>query len=271
MTILSIKEIPILPSGKYKHREILLKCDECGIEYTRPHSKNRDLKSELHFCSKRCSDKSITDGALRQKSVNTMNVKYGSSYVKTKKFKVEREETFLRKYGVKSILNSPEIKQKIRKSNLEKYGQEVYAGSDDWESKLDRIEIARKAWLTKIENGTCSKSAPEEKLFLLLESVFGKSDIKRQVRVIRRWIDFYIISIDLYIQVDGVYWHGLNRNIELIKLGKTSQDRKIYKQILRDQKLNQYMKDNNFRLVRLTDEQIKTYLPEDIIAILKGT
>ena len=123
--------------------------------------------------------------------------------------------------------------------------------------------------MTKIKNGTCSKSNPEEYLYEILLHFFTESDIQRQVPVIRQWVDFYIKSINLYIQVDGIYWHGLNRDLETIKLGKTTQDKKIYKQILRDEKLNKYIKDNNISLLRITDEELKSFTKEQIITIIK--
>jgi hypothetical protein len=270
MTIISVKEEPILPSGKHKHREILLKCDECGVEYFCKYKKDRALKSELHFCSKKCSSKSMSDGLLNKRTHDELIKKYGSSYVETEMFKKEREETWLTRYGVKNILSSLEIQEKIKSTNLERYGREVYAGGDDWESKLDRDDIARKAWLTKIKNGSCSKSAPEERLATILEKEFGKENIHRQILTIKQWIDFYIVSLDLYIQVDGIYWHGLNRDLEIIKLGKTSQDQKIYKQILRDEKLNDYMKNNNKKLVRITDLKIKNSSDAEILDIITG-
>ena len=268
MTIISVKEIPILPSGKYKHREILLKCDECYVEYNCQYSKSRSLKSELHFCSIQCSSKSMSAGILSKKTHDKLIEKYGSSYVETESFKKEREKTWISKYGVKNILSSPEIQEKIKNTNLEKYGREVYAGGDDWESKLDRDEIVRKAWLTKIKNGTCSKSAPEERLAIILEKEFGEDNIRRQVLMIKQWIDFYVVSLDLYIQIDGIYWHGLNRDLDIIKLGKTSQDQKIYKQILRDEKLNEYMKISNKKLVRITDSKIKNSSDTEILDII---
>ena len=87
--------------------------------------------------------------------------------------------------------------------------------------------------------------------------------------MIRQWIDFYIVSINLYIQVDGVYWHGLNRSLKEIRLQKTSQDKKIYKQILRDRKLNKYMKKEQLRLVRITDDEISEKTDNEIILLIR--
>jgi hypothetical protein len=68
------------------------------------------------------------------------------------------------------------------------------------------------------------------------------------------------------VQVDGEYWHGLNRSPEEISLGKTSQDKKIYNQILRDRKLNQYCRDNNINIFRITDVDVKTKKEGEIYA-----
>jgi hypothetical protein len=54
-----------------------------------------------------------------------------------------------------------------------------------------------------------------------------------------------------------------------VRLGLTSQDKKIYKQILRDKKLDQYAIDNNLRLIRITDEQLKTFSDEEVYSYLE--
>lgn len=268
MTIVCIEEQLIVSGGKNKRRKILLRCDECQKEYYCQYSKSRALKSKLHFCSKTCSSKSMSNGKLKQKTHDELRNKYGSSYVNTDKFKTEREELWLRRYGVKNILKAPAIREKIKQTNLKKYGREVYAGSDDWESKLDRGDIARKSWLTKIANGTCSKSLVEERINNILTTKFGEANVKRQVPLIGQWIDFEILIPNFYLQVDGVYWHGLNRDIDIIKQGTSSQDQKIYKQILRDEKLNEYMKNKNMVLLRITDETINLSSDEEIFKLI---
>lgn len=175
----------------------------------------------------------------------------------------------IEKYGVISPFSLQVIRDKSKITCNEKYNTDYFGSSDQWESKLDRNDIARKAWETKIKNGTCSKSFPEEKLNNILLLLFNKNDIIRQKRIIGQWIDFYIISLNLYIQVDGIYWHGLNRDINIIKLGKTTQDIKIYKQILRDEKLNKYMTENNMKLLRITDINVLKSSIEDIQNLLK--
>ena len=197
--------------------------------------------------------------------------KYGVEYfVLSDEFKEKNTKTLLEKYGVESIFSSIEIRKKIEKIFIEKYGSKTYTGSEDHKSKLDYNDIARKAWITKIKNGTCSKSKVEEIVNLILIEKYGKENVFRQINIIKQWIDFYIKTINTYLQVDGIYWHGLNRSIEVISEQRTRQDKKIFKQILRDEELNHYMKENNLKLLRITDVQINILSKEDIIKIIEN-
>lgn len=272
MTIIKIEEYTKSkkPNGKI-YKKITLKCDECNIEYEcRKDYLHRAIKSELHFCTRKCTNISFKNGLLKSKSVNSILEKYGSSYVETDAFKDKVKNICLEKYGVPSALEAKEVLEKIKKTCVEKYGRETFAGSEEHQSKLDYKEISRKGWITKIKKGNCSKSLPEEKMNSILCEEFGTENVERQVFIIRQWVDFYIKSIDVYIQVDGEYWHGLNRPIEVISEQKTSQDVKIYRQIQRDEKLNKYMLDNNMRIIRITDVQLKELSAQDILNIIKG-
>lgn len=267
---MTLIKISFVKNNVRKKSVVQLQCDFCGEQYTcRDDTKNRALKQELHFCTKLCSVNAIKNGKLYDKIKKIQTEKYGSYFVGTQSFKDEQKQVCMKKYGTESRLEAKEILDKIKQTNIQKYGKEIFAGSQEHIKKLDYVSIAAKAWTTKILNGTCSRSAPEERVNKILTKTFGVSDIIRQQELIGQWIDFYIKSIDTYIQVDGVYWHGLNRKFSEIKLQKTAQDQKIYKQILRDRKLNKYMKKNNMKLVRITDAQVKKMTSEELISIIK--
>lgn len=262
-------EFKIAGRRKYVKEIMILRCDECGLEYKCPDNckyriKNRDDNS-LSFCSKKCSDNSKKLLKKRQEAVIE---KYDGYYVTTTKFLKEQKDVCLSLYGVKSRFEAEPILEKIRKTNIERYGRPTFAGSKQHIESCDWKDIAVKAWKTKIKNGSCSKSLPEEKMYAVLVRFFGDYNVKRQVPLIRQWVDFYIASIKCYVQVDGEYWHGLNRSSEEISLGKTSQDKKIYKQILRDRQLNQYCCDNNINIFRITDVDVKTKSEGEIYADL---
>jgi very-short-patch-repair endonuclease len=274
MTIVKI-EIEEKTAGrnrKYQKKILYLKCDHCDDEYICPeNTKIRACKMQNHFCSKSCSTKSLQNGLLRSKVECTLIEKYGvKGYVTASDFQNKSKKSCLDKYGVDHGMKTKEVKNRLRKICLEKYGKETFLGSDVWRSKVDHKDIARKAWLTKIKNGSCSTSRTEENLYLLLCDIFGADDIVRQVYIIRQWVDFYIKSLNLYLQLDGIYWHGLNRDISQIKNSNIRQDKKIYQNYLRDQKLNSYMKEKGLKMVRITDEFFNKSCKQDIVNLLGG-
>lgn len=55
-------------------------------------------------------------------------------------------------------------------------------------------------------------SGPETRLIAFLRDHFPS--IKPQVRLHDQRIDAYIPDYDTYIQLDGVYWHGLDENLD---------------------------------------------------------
>lgn len=78
-------------------------------------------------------------------------------------------------------------------------------------------------------------------------------------------IDFYIKSIDVYIQYNGSYYHGLDRPIEIIKSSSKEIDQNIYQTYLRDIERLEYFKNNNKKFLVLTDKDLKNLTEEQIL------
>lgn len=253
----------------YKKAKIELKCDHCNKIYMCPENqKTRAKKQEHHFCSKECVRDSNSKGLLKGKREKTMLERYGNkSFTATKEFQDKFTANCLKKYGVKSHLEVPEILNKIRATCLEKYGQEAFAGSEAHKSKLDYQEIVKKAWKTKLKNKRLKNisSKQEEGMYFLLCEEFGSKDIVRGQKILNQFVDFYIKSLDVYVQIDGIYWHGLNRPLEVIKNSNTRHDKKIYKQVLRDRQLNNYCQDKKIKLVRITDEEFDSMSSSELL------
>jgi very-short-patch-repair endonuclease len=102
-------------------------------------------------------------------------------------------------------------------------------------------------------NGTYGKSRHEDELHEFLLRHFP--DIQRQVDINGWSIDFYIPSIDVYLQLDGVYWHGLNRPREDIESSSNPRDKVIFETMGRDVRQNEWFGSNEKKLVRVTDLQ----------------
>jgi hypothetical protein len=159
-----------------------------------------------------------------------------------------------RSSNLKNIILSDEVQNKLK----------LIHATDSWREKMRKIgkQTSQKRHETKKKNGTYLKSKIEDELYVLLKNIY--STVERQL-IINGWnIDFYINNIDVYLQFDGVYWHGLDRKIEEIKLFKNKQDKVIYSTYCRDKLQNAYFKTNNLKLIRLTDKQFSSMNKENI-------
>lgn len=129
----------------------------------------------------------------------------------------------------------------------------------------------KKAFETKVKNKTFKKSKPEDLLYKILIRNYKRKNIVRQKLINNQHVDFYIITLDLYIQVDGIYWHGLNKSAQELKNSDKLQYQKIYQQTLKDKKLNTYFKAKKLKLLRISDLQVKQLSELDIVKHIDKT
>lgn len=187
----------------------------------------------------------------------------------------KRKKTSLKKWGYDNPMKSPVIQQKMSllwhsksisekksiqakraETNIKKYGSISPMGNELVKAKVDWKEAFRKQHATKKARGTYGKSRIEEYCFELLVNVFGHKNIERQA-VVNGWnIDFYIKSVGVYLQVDGSYWHGLNRPICEIINSKKVRDKKIHKTYFVDMDQNSWFAENQLSLARLLDTEL---------------
>jgi len=239
----------------------IYKCDYCEKIYKQDYRKHK-VKQEFTFCSNKCVNLSQIDGYLKTKKQNTFLEKYGEDHplkVESIKQKVidkspisqkKKKETTLLKYGVDHTFQSEEIKEKRRKTLLERYGVE---------HPTQLLSCMEKQNQTKKKNHTHGKSKEEDNFYLKLCKIFGKKDIERQIIIHNNWcIDFYIKSIKLYVQYDGVYWHGLDRPLIEIMKFRTKQDKVIYGKYLTDRQQEVWFKEKKLNLCRIISTELKT-------------
>ena len=192
---------------------------------------------------------------IRLKTASNNLEKYGVENVsKLEEIKIKSRQTCLEHYGVEYSLSSPEIREKGKQTLLEKYGVTHISQSKEVMSKIDFKEARRKAHETMKRNKSYGKSKLEDQLFEVLVSIFGEIDVARAVPINSWLIDFRINSRNLYIQFDGVYWHGLNRPIEKIQEFKTPRDKIIYGTYLRDVERVRWFKEHGIQLLRIFDK-----------------
>lgn len=109
-------------------------------------------------------------------------------------------------------------------------------------------------------------SGPETRLLEFLKQHFP--DVKAQVRIHDQRVDMYIPAQDTYVQLDGVYWHGLDEKLD--------RPNAVIRKMRKDMLLNGMFigAKSGPRLFRITDRQWvhleNTNQREQIIDLIKS-
>ena len=289
-----------------KKQEINNKIREtCLLKYGDEHYSNRIKAKET--CLQRYGVTSpLKSEIFKQKSKETCLQKYGVEYTgqipekiekthkaclekygvdsvfKVQKFRNQSLDTCIKKYAsdeddINSIVNIGQlkyVKDKIKNTCLEKYGVENPMQTQYYKNLISSIlssnEIQEKIYNTKLLNNSFNISYQEDVCFELLKQKY--SDCIRQYKseLYPFNCDFYIPSLDLYIEYNGSHYHHyhpfdinddndideLNRlkekaeNSNAHKNGKKSQyDNIIYTWTILDLKKRNIAQQNNLNYI----------------------
>ena len=139
--------------------------------------------------------------------------KYGvDNPLKSKNIQNKIKHIFIEKYGVDNPYKSNIIKDKIKLTCLNKYGVDSYSKTNEYKQQISKIlsskEIQDKINNTKQRNNSFNTSKPEDKSYILLKEKYP--DVQKQYRSEPYPFncDFYIPSLDLYIECNYHWTHG---------------------------------------------------------------
>lgn len=223
----------------------ICKCDNCLNEFEISHHPKMMATRELHFCSIDCRVEATKLGNVLCNRI---------------------EETSLKKFGVKRAFIQPEVlkfslakshtpdAESLRSVSLQLYHQNR---PKNWVNPGNSAKACKKRHETMKRNGTYGKSKSEDLLFGELCQVWGELNVIRQLHVNGWAIDFWIKTCDIYVQVDGVYWHGLNKSLEELRTIQTSRGKSILATRLRDEAQNEWFEKHQKTLIRVTDKRIR--------------
>lgn len=233
-------------------------CDECSERFTKYTCKM--LNKQTHFCCRKCQHKSTKNGRLREITKNTNIERYGSTTpAGNANVQAKMVETNIKRYGVNRPTMSPIVQQKQRKTTMLNFGVPYGVITSQCRKATTSNETIKKRHEAMKRNKTYNSSVPEEMLHAALIERFGAENIVRQHPAgDGKWsIDFYVTSINTYIQCDGMYWHGLDRPIKEITKHINPRDAVIEIKHSTDIAQAKWFADKQLRLVRFTDKEIK--------------
>jgi hypothetical protein len=226
------------------------KCDHCGKIYEKRPCMTSVSKSGLTFCDNICKFESFkASGRLRERSRKTSLERYGTTIpMHNEIVKNKHKITLQNIYGidVTNAMNIPGAKEKRKRTHLERYGFEETFQIEKFRQKRNET------WKNNLPKNYISK--PELSCLKLLQTQFGNNDVIHQKWVNGHPIDFYVKSIDTYIQFDGVYWHGLDRPLSVIRESQTARDQTIACKWLVDRQQDEWFAKHNLKLRRVTDK-----------------
>ena len=153
--------------------------------------------------------------AKYQNMANTNLEKYGSiSPFGNKEIQEKIAKTIKSQYGCTHITRSPKIRQKIQQTCLERYGSITPFGNKEVQEKIAEAFASglpqQKCYDTKSLHSSHNISRDEDIIYELLIEHFSENDVLRQYKSpsYPYPCDFYIKSLDLYIEYQGTWCHG---------------------------------------------------------------
>lgn len=220
-------------------------CFECGIKY----------RNEQNI--KTCLKKYGVKNAFQKKDIRKKALKG----TKSKKCLEKRKKTCLKKYGCENPSQSENIKTKKEQTCLKNYGVSSVLKVKEIHALCCTKEAKQKGYLTKKKNNSFNSSQLENKIKELLLQKFN--DTKHQYRSEEYPFncDFYIPSLNLYIEIQGSWVHGYRPykgTVEDLKIIEKWQEKaknsNYYKQAVfvwtnRDPLKRQTAKDNNLNWI----------------------
>ena len=163
------------------------------------------------------------------------------------------------KVGTAGLTNQERLEKLISK-----HGEsEGKAKFDEWRVNAFSPANYAKGRQTRVKNGTYRHSKIERSVRDALASIFGEDLVEWPSRINGWEIDLKIKEPTIYVQVDGVFWHGLDRSVEAIQLSDKPIDRVILDTRARDQEQVLWFENQNIRLVRITDLEAQRELAQN--------
>ena len=179
----------------------------------------------------------------------TVREKYGVDNVSQNEYiKRKKEETCLKHYGAKYYAQTVEGKDYFTKWCLTNYGVPYYPMTNEfknlWKDKEFVNKVQEKIHNTMLKNGTAGKSKEEDKIYEMLCEKFEKVERQYKSELYSYFCDFYIPSIDTYIEYQGFWKHGSEPyigNEEQLKIIETWKQKSLeinYKNELKNEYLD---------------------------------
>jgi hypothetical protein len=190
----------------------------CTETYTKNYIDNKENRKELNertrnTCLEKYNGIGFASKELTEKYNETMLLKYGhTNPSQVKEIKEKTKQTNIEKYRAENVYASETIKEKIKETNLKRYNETSWTKSKEGREFLKNLtnsdKFKNKQYETKKINGTFKTSKIEKELESKLRELFPDLETQYKSELYPFNCDFYIPSLDLYIEYNGIWTHG---------------------------------------------------------------
>lgn len=216
---------------------------------------------------------------IRNKAKITNLKRYGKEEIFGGDFLKDLKKATIIKYGVEYNSQRDDVKKKARETNLKKYGR--VNGNGFGSNNINIEEIQKKIIETKRKNNTFHTSSVEDKAKEKLLEICGE-DLECQYKsdLYPYLCDFYIKSLDLYIELNYHWSHGFKpfdsndkNDLALIEKWK-SKNTKYYNEAIKTwtvrdvEKLKTFKKNNLNYKIFYNEKEFNDYI--DSLYIIQG-
>ena len=191
---------------KEKIKETLL--GHYGVEYP---GQSEEIKEKIKQTNleRYGVENPLQSEEIKEKTKQTNLEKYGvECSFQSEEVKEKIKQTVLERYGVERISQSENIKEKVKQTMLERYGVDCIFQRDDIREKALSKESLEKIYDTKKKNNSFPISETERELEIKLKEIFPDLITQYKSKDYPFSCDYYIPSLDLYIEYNGTWMHG---------------------------------------------------------------
>jgi len=208
----------------------------------------------------------------KEKIKNTLKQKYGVEHaLQNKTIKKKQEKTCIDRFGESNIFKTEKFKLHYKNIMLNKYGVDHPMKSCEIKNKFNWKLMVQHQIETKRKNHSFNISKKEAKSYLLLKSVFNDINYQYKSNEYPFYCDFYIPSINTYIECNYHWTHGghpyLETKQDLMKINEwKSKNSKYYNNAIitwtiRDVNKRNIAKENNLNYIEFWNiEELKCWL-----------
>jgi hypothetical protein len=224
-------------------RLMWIRCDRCGTERSFSWGHNKARTRDVHYCGPRCVALATSAASWTEAGRVAASVRTSARNRMRWSLPLERA---LQSVRVRETHKDPELKAR-------RYAAIKMAKSTpEYRSKQSRISSAFASTVcdTKKRNGQFRTSAPELDFVRHLRLLLGDDVVAHQPPNVGTFdLDVLIhLSRDVYVQFDGIYYHGLDRPyVELSATQRRKYDR--------DRRADAWCRQNSIVLLRVTDAE----------------